>query len=119
MVTLGDRQNNITAGSGFYYMKSTFDLFGNGNEVLLINNVYVGLQKQIGKKWYFMTEGIYFINNQVFTGAIGMKVVLGDRIALNFGLMPFGFNDPGANKTVVEPIPIPLISFRLLLGRNR
>ena len=66
-----------------------------------------------------MAEGMFFTNSQVFTGAIGIKAVIGDRIALNTGLMPFGFNDPSTNKTVIEPIPIPLVSFRYLLGRNR
>ena len=65
-----------------------------------------------------MAEGMYFINYQIFTGAIGVKVVMGERIALNFGLMPFGGSEPGTGNTVVQPFPIPLISFRLLLGKG-
>lgn len=118
MVTLGNKQDNITIGSGIYYIKSTIDLY-NGNKELVTHNVYVGAQKQFGRKWYFMIEGMYFINYQIFTGAIGVKLIIGDRISLNCGLMPFAWNNPGTNQIIVEPIVIPLISFRMLLGRNR
>ena len=118
MFTLGDKQDNITAGMGLYYIHSDFDLSGNGKKDILVNNIFVGFQKQLGKKLYIIAEGMYFINYQVFTGAIGVKLVMGDRIALNFGLMPFGWNNPGTNQTDVLPVAIPLISFRLLLGKN-
>ncbi|PCJ00134.1 MAG: hypothetical protein COB15_03090 [Flavobacteriales bacterium] len=119
MITLGDKQDNITVGTGFYQIKNTFDLFGNGIETLLINNIYIGFQKQIGRKWYIMAEGNYFLNHRAFYIAAGVKVVVGDRISLNLGIMPMGYNDPTNNQTIFEPIPIPLISFRYLLGRNR
>ncbi len=119
MVTLGDKQDNITAGTGFYYVKSPFDINGNGkDDQVFLNSVYIGFQKQLKKRLYFMAEGMYFINYQVFTGAIGIKLVMADRMALNFGLMPFGWKDPGNNRTDVLPVAIPLISFRLLLGKN-
>ncbi len=119
MLTLGDRQNNITVGTGLYYIKSTYDFWGNGEDNFLLNNVYLGLQKQIGKKFYLMAEATYFLDLQVFTGAIGIKAVIGDRVSLNAGVMPFGYNDPSLNKIIVEQIPIPLLSFRYLLGKNR
>ena len=119
MLTLGDKQDNLTIGSGFYYVKSKLDLAGQGPESFYLNTIYVGFQKQIGKRFYIMAEGMYFINYQVFTGAAGVKFVMGDRMSLNFGIMPFGGNDPSTNKTYVAPVAIPLISFRLLLGRDR
>ncbi|MBL4592552.1 MAG: hypothetical protein JKX68_01910 [Flavobacteriales bacterium] len=118
MVTLGDKQDNITAGTGVYYIHSDYDLFGNGKKSFIINTIYIGFQKQLSKKLYVMAEGMYFINYQIFTGAIGIKLVMGDRITLNFGLMPFGWNTPGTNRTEVLPIAIPLISFRMLLGKK-
>jgi len=117
MITLGDRQDNITAGSGFYLIKSSYDLFGNGKDQFVLHNVYVGFQKQLGEKIYIIAEGIYFINYKVFTGSAGVKLIMGERMALNFGLMPFGFNDPSSNNSDI-PVAIPLISFRVLLGRN-
>ena len=117
MVTLGDKQDNLTIGTGLYYIKSTFDLSGNGDYSLLMNNIYIGFQKQISKKIYVMAEGMNYLNYHIFTGAIGIKAVIGDRIALNFGFMPLGFNDPSTNRTEI-PIAIPLISFRMLLGRH-
>jgi len=112
MVTLGDHQNNITAGTGFYYLKD-------GKDDYLANNVYVAFQKQLGKKTYLMAEGIYFTYSKIITGALGMKIVFGDRIGLNFGLMPFGWINPTNNQVVAEKIVIPVISFRILLGKNR
>lgn len=118
MFTLGDRQDNITIGSGFYYIRSNMDLIGNGPENIFINDIYIGFQKQLGKRFYIMGEGMYFVNQRVFTGALGIKFVMGDRMTLNFGIMPFGGNDPSTNSTYVAPIALPLISFRLLLGRK-
>ena len=118
MFTLGDKQDNITIGSGFYYVRSNLDLVGNGPENIYINDIYIGFQKQIGKRFYIMGEGMYFVNHQVFTGALGIKFVMGDKMTLNFGIMPFGGKDPGTNSTYVAPIALPLISFRLLLGRK-
>lgn len=118
-ITIGDRQNNITFGTGIYYVKSNFDLLGDGEESFISNNIYIGFQKQLGKKTYLMAEGMYFLNYDIFTGALGLKFIIGNRVSLSFGVMPFGYNIASINKTVVEPIPIPLISFRYLLGKNR
>lgn len=118
MFTLGDRQDNITIGSGFYYIRSNLDLVGNGPENIYLNDIYIGFQKQIGKRFYIMGEGMYFVNQQVFTGALGIKFVMGEKMTLNFGIMPFGGKDPSTNSTYVAPIALPLISFRLLLGRK-
>ncbi|MGB0886569.1 MAG: hypothetical protein ACPGSL_00490 [Vicingaceae bacterium] len=117
MCTLGDQQDNLTVGVGMYYLKGTFDITGSGDKELFLNNIYVGFQKQISNKLYFMAEGMYFINYQIFTGAFGVKLVVGDRIALNFGLMPLGFNNPSSNNTEI-PVALPLISFRILLGKR-
>jgi len=117
MLRLGDRQDNLTIGTGVYYVKSTFDLSGNKDLSFLMNNIYFGFQKQISKKLYLMAGGMYFLNYQIFTGAIRIKAIIRYRIALNFELMPLGFNDPTTNKTEI-PIAIPLISFRMLLGKD-
>ncbi len=117
MITLGDKQDNLTAGTGYYLLKGTYDFAKNGTENYSINLVYIGFQKQISKKLYLMGEGMYFINNQIFTGGLGVKAVIGDRIALNFGVMPLGFNDPSTRQVSI-PLALPIISFRMLLGRK-
>jgi len=115
MVTLGDVQDNLSVGTGFYYVKSNFDLINEEKE-LFIHTVYIGAQKQISRKMYLMAEVIYLLNDKVLTGAIGIKLVVGNRISLNFGLMPGAWNNPSNNKFSTMPGAIPLISFRMLLG---
>ena len=115
MITFGDIQNNITVGTGFYYVKSNFDLINEDKE-LYIQTLYIGAQKQLSRKMYLMAEVIYLLNDKVLTGALGLKLVVGNRISLNFGLMPLAWNDPSNNKFSTMPGAIPLISFRMLLG---
>jgi hypothetical protein len=117
LASLGDTQDNITIGTGFYYIRSTFDIINEEKE-LFIHTMFIGAQKQISRKMYIMGEVIYFSNYKVITGAIGVKVVVGDRISLNFGIMPLAWNEPGSNQFMVLPGAIPLISFRMLLGKD-
>ena len=116
MVTLGDKQDNITVGTGIYYIGDNSDFAGNGKKGFLLNNVYVGFQKQLSKKLYIMAEGIYFTNYKVYSGALGVKLIMGNRIALNFGFMPIYADAPGTRGSDFF-LPIPLISFRILLGK--
>lgn len=117
MVTLGDKQDNLTVGTGYYLLKGTYDFAENGRQDYFINMIYIGFQKQISKKLYILGEGMYFFNTHIFTGGLGIKAVIGDRIALNFGVMPLGFNDPSTRQISI-PMALPIISFRILLGRK-
>ena len=117
MITLGDIQNNITFGTGFYYAKGTFDLLNEKREFFL-SNAYIATQKQVGRRVYIIAEGIYFWNYNVFSGAAGVKIIIKEHMALGFGVMPIGWRDPTINRTNIEASAIPIISFRMLLDRH-
>ena len=116
IATIGDKQNNITIGSGLYYIYDHSNFIANSDQSFMANNFFIGFQKQLGRKVYLMAEGLYFTNYQTFTGAFGLKYILGNRIALNIGIMPFGRKDQTTQKVDFAPIAIPLLCFRMLLG---
>jgi hypothetical protein len=118
MITIGDKQDNITIGTGLYYIYDHSNFLTNSNQYFIANNIFIGFQKQLGRKVYLMAEGIYLSKYHAFTGALGLKFIVGDRVALNFGIMPFGWKDQATQKIDLAPIAIPLISFRMLLGRT-
>ncbi len=123
MVTLGDIQNNITFGAGFYYVKSTVDMIHEEREFFL-SNIYVALQKQIGRKVYLMAEGIYCWNYNVVTGAAGIKIIIKEHMSLGLGVMPLAWIGPRINRSTSvaranrAATAIPLITFRLILDRH-
>jgi len=117
MATLGDIQNNITLGYGLYYAKSSYEVISDEKDFLL-SNIFVGTQKQLGRKIYLMAEGIYFLNYNVFSGAISVKVILKTNMAITAGLMPIGWNGRTSSRSRDETSLIPLISFRMLLNRH-
>ncbi len=115
MVTLGDFQNNITAGTGFYYANGSYEIFSDKTE-LNLSNLFIGTQKQLGRKSYLMAEGIYFWNYNIFTGAIAIKFIIKTSMSLTAGIMPIGWNGNRSSTSVQgETSAIPLISFRMLL----
>ena len=117
MITLGDIQNSITFGAGFYYSKSTFDIINEEREFFL-SNVYIATQKQIGRRVYIVAEGIYFWNYNVFSGAAGVKITIKKHMTLGIGVMPLAWKDPTINQSNIKASAIPLISFRMLLDRH-
>jgi len=107
MVTLGDFQNNITFGLGFYYAKSSFKIVNNEKEFFL-SNIYVATQKQLGRRVYLIAEGIYFNNYNVLSGALGVKITIKESMTLGFGVMPLAWIDPSINSSNIEANAIPL-----------
>ncbi|MCO6501420.1 MAG: hypothetical protein J5I47_13750 [Vicingus serpentipes] len=118
MITYGDHQDNITFGIGYYYVISTFELLRN-DEQLPFYNIYLGLQKQIGRRTYFMGEAIYFPEYNVITGSAGIKVIIKNNMSLCGGLMPISHEyQYVGNRNIRQSIIIPLLSFRMLLDRH-
>jgi len=118
MLTYGDYQNNITAGIGYYYVKSTFVLIRN-NDQLSLYNIYMGVQRQISKRTYIVGDIIYFPRYNVITGSAGVKVIIKDNMSLCAGLMPISQEYLYINnRKIRESIIIPLLSFRMLLDRH-
>jgi len=78
----------------------------------------MGVQQQFGRKLYFVGEVLYFTDYNVFTGALGVKIILKENMSLNFGVMPLALHDVRRNTTVLSRAVFPLISFRMLLHRH-
>lgn len=115
--TLGDHQNNISFGTGFYYIKSSIDIFNDRRE-LYAHVISFGLQNQITKKTYFMVDGYYFTNYSIFTAALGFKFIIRTRYNLNVGVMPILWNDIRSSRYDIKPTMIPVVSFRMLIDRK-
>lgn len=114
--TFGDHQNNISVGTGFYYIKSSIDIFYDRKE-FYAHVISFGLQNQIAKKTYIMVDGYYFTNYSILTAAAGFKFVIRTRYTLNAGIMPVLWNDIRSSRYNVKPTMIPVISFRMLIER--
>lgn len=114
MITLGDHQDNITFGLGFYYAKSSFKVINDEKEFFL-SNIYIATQKQLDRRIYLIAEGIYFNNYNILSGALGVKITIKESMTLGFGIMPIAWIDPSVNTSNIETNAIPLITFRMLL----
>lgn len=114
MITFGDIQDNFTAGTGYYYADGSYEVFNNETK-LRLSNVFIGTQKQIGRKSYLIIDGIYFVNYNVFSGAIALKFIIKSSMSLTFGVMPIGWNGNQSAGIKGETSVLPLISFRMLL----
>lgn len=117
MITLGDYQNNITFGVGLYYAKSSFKLINEEKEFLL-SNIYIAMQRQLGKRVYLIAEGIYFNNYNILSGSLGVKITIKESMTLGAGIMPLAWIDPSINTSNIEASAIPLLTFRMLLDRH-
>jgi hypothetical protein len=115
--TYGDIQNNFSIGTGFYYVRSTFILFNEETDLPLYN-IFIGGQRQIGRKTYLMFDGIYFPDYRFYTGAIGIKVVIKSSMSLSFGLMPVAFDDVRGSRNSFDGGILPVVTFRMLLDRH-
>lgn len=118
MVTLGDFQNNLTAGVGIYYTHSNFELLEDKRDVFF-NHVYAAVQRQLWSKIYLMAEGMYFWDYNTFVGSVVLKFIIKRDYSLCVGVMPLARDGRIApNRSVTEAGVIPVISYRWLLSRN-
>lgn len=115
--TLGNHQNNISIGTGFYYIKSSIDIFNDRKE-FYAHVISFGLQNQIKKKIYVMVDGYYFTNYSILTAALGFKFIIRTRYNLNVGVMPILWNDIRSSRYDIKPTMIPVVSFRMLIERK-
>jgi hypothetical protein len=113
MITLGDIQNNITFGVGYYYIKSSFNLIDNERE-FFVGNIHISTQKQLRKRVYLIGEGMYFGQYNVFSGSIGLKVIIKTNMTLGFGIMPIAWKDRNFSKSKIEGGALPILTFRML-----
>ena len=119
MITLGNHQDNITFGLGFYYAKSSFELIGNETNFLL-NNIYLAGQKRLGRRVYFIAEGIYFNSYNILSGTMGVKITIKETMTIGAGVMSLAWIDPITRNVFYAPAGslLPLLSFRMLLDRH-
>lgn len=118
MITLGNHNDNLTFGIGYYHVKSTFDLGGGSDEIPLYK-IYVGLKKQVGRRVFIVADGIYFADFNLFTAGIGVKITIKDYMSLLIGVMPITQEYNYLNSTQIrESIILPVISYRIWLDRH-
>lgn len=113
MVTLGDNQNNITFGLGYYFAKSSFTIVNNDRK-LFLSNVYISTLKQVSRRIYLVAEGMYFGNYNLFSGSLGLKVIIKTNITLGFGIMPLAHRSGNIGRSNLEATALPILSFRML-----
>lgn len=118
MITYGNHNDNITFGIGYYHVKSTFE-FDNGDDEIPLYKIYVGLQKQIGRRVFILADGMYFADFNLFTGGIGVKIIIKDYMTLLLGVMPITQEYNYLNSTQIrESVILPVISYRIWLDRH-
>ncbi|MGE0561927.1 MAG: hypothetical protein AB7O47_08935 [Flavobacteriales bacterium] len=115
--TLGNHQNNVSLGTGFYFIKSNIDIVYDKREFFL-HAVTFGIQNQLSKKVYLMVDGYYFTNYNMFTAAAGLKFIIKTRYCLNAGIMPIVRDDIRTSRYDIKSVMIPVISFRMLIERK-
>lgn len=115
--TIGDHQNNVSIGTGFYFIKSNIDIVYDKRE-FFIHAITFGIQNQISKKVYLMADGYYFTNYNFFTAAAGLKFVIKTRYCLNTGIMPFVRDDIRTTRHDIKSVFLPVISFKMLIERK-
>ena len=113
MITLGDIHNNITGGLGYYFTKSSFSLINNKRE-FFVSNLYISTLKQLSRRVYLVAEGMYFAKYNVFSGSLGIKVIIKTDMTLGFGVMPLAWKDRSFNNSRIEAGAIPILTFRIL-----
>lgn len=118
MGTLGNIQNNFTAGVGFYYAKSSYDFVNNEREMPFLH-FFIGGHRQVSQRMFISFDVMYFPLYQVYTGSAGIKITLKENMSLGIGVMPIAWNDVSTNNGVeFQPILIPLLSFKMLLNKS-
>lgn len=118
ILTFGDYQNNFSIGAGFYYAKANYILV-NDKDDLYLNNIFIGVQRQIRPKTYLLGEAMYFWNYNSFIGSLAMKFIIKTKFSLIVGLMPLWRDAQiSPNRNSVEGGVLPVIAFRMWLNRN-
>jgi hypothetical protein len=117
LATIGDHQNNITIGTGFYYVKSSIELINEETE-FFFHTINAGFQKQLSKNIYLMLDGLYFTNYNIITGGAGFKFVIKTKYSINAGVMPVIWNNIRTTRHDFTSGVIPFFSARMLIERN-
>lgn len=115
--TLGNHQNNLSFGTGFWFINSNIEMIQNKKQ-FYAHSINFGIQSQLAKKIYVMVDGYYFTNYSMFAGAAGLKFIIKTRYALNLGVMPMLRNDIRNNRYDIKPFVLPVASFRMLIERR-
>lgn len=115
--TMGNHQNNISFGTGFWFINSNIDIIQEKKQ-FYAHSLNFGIQSQLSKKIYVMVDGYYFTNYSLFAGAAGLKFIIKTRYALNLGVMPMLRNDIRNNRYDIKPFVLPVASFRMLIERR-
>lgn len=115
--TFGTHQNSFTIGTGGSFISSNIELISSKQQIF-IHTLNFGFQTQISRKGYVMIDGYYFTNYNILTAAAGLKFIMGKRFTLNVGVMPILWNNIRSSRYDIQPVIMPVASFRVLLGRK-
>lgn len=115
--TIGDHQNNLTIGTGFYYINSNVEMINEETE-FFFHTINAGFQKQLSKNVYLMVDGLYFTNYNILTGGAGFKFVIKTKYSINAGLMPIFWNNIRTTRHDFTSGVIPFFSARMLIERK-
>lgn len=117
MITMGDHQNNLTAGIGIYYTHSNFDLLEDKEDVFF-NHVYAAYHRQLWSKIYLVAEGMYYWDYNTFIGSVVAKFIIKRKYSICVGVMPLARDGRiSPNRTVTEAGVIPVLSYRWFIDR--
>tara|TARA_R110001592_G_scaffold88758_4_gene261314 strand:- start:427 stop:1197 length:771 start_codon:yes stop_codon:yes gene_type:complete len=115
--TIGDHQNNVTIGTGIYYINSSVEMINEESE-FFFHTINAGFQKQLSKNIYLMIDGLYFTNYNILTGGAGFKFVIKTKYSINAGLMPIFWNNIRSTRYDFTSGVIPFFSARMLIERK-
>jgi hypothetical protein len=57
---------------------------------------------------------MYFGNYNLFSGSLGLKVIIKTNITLGFGIMPLAHRSGNIGRSNLEATALPILSFRML-----
>jgi hypothetical protein len=115
--TIGNHQNNVTVGTGFYYINSNIEMINEEHE-FFFHTINAGFQKQLSKNVYLMIDGLYFTNYNILTGGAGFRFVIKTKYSINAGLMPIFWNNIRTTRHDFTSGVIPFFSARMLIERK-
>ncbi|MCB9359703.1 MAG: hypothetical protein H6587_11705 [Flavobacteriales bacterium] len=115
--TIGDHQNNLTIGTGIYYINSNVEMINEETE-FFFHTINAGFQKQLSKNSYLMLDGLYFTNYNILTGGIGFKFVIKTKYSVNAGVMPVIWNNIRTTRHDFTSGVLPFFSVRMLIERK-
>lgn len=115
--TIGDKQNNLTIGTGIYYLNSNVEFINEEHE-FLFHYINAGIQSQLSNNMYLMVDGMYFTNYNVFMGTAGLKFLLKTKYSFNVGLMPIIWDNIRTTRHDFTSGVLPFFSARMLIERK-